>query len=197
MWVSSCVMTSWPQSFEMKDVGQLVRDDELAPVIRVAKRRFGHRRVRVDDDAVRGVRRGRAVRFVDVVGEDDVDGAARRMELLRQLAVRALGVGRNAAREWFGALGERDAKVRRLEGDPVVARVDLGVERWCEQQCHPEERRDEGSSLLAAMPATSTFKQIPRYARNDTGCARNDRRHRANVRKYASTPSATPIAYRS
>ena len=41
------------RAVEMKDVRQLVRDDELCPVIRVAKRGLRHRRIGVDDDAVR------------------------------------------------------------------------------------------------------------------------------------------------
>ena len=90
------------RAIEMEDVRELVRDDELRPVVRVAERRLRDGRIGVDDDAVRGERRGGAVGEIDVVGEDEVDHAARRMHLARQLGVRALGVGGDAAGEGLG-----------------------------------------------------------------------------------------------
>src|SRR5579884_1422176 len=88
-------------AIEMEDVGELVGDDELSPVVGVAQRRLVDGRIGVDDDAIRRIRRGVAVREIDIVGEDDVDHAARGMQLLRQLGVRTLGVAGDAAGEWF------------------------------------------------------------------------------------------------
>ena len=109
------------RAIEMEDVRQLVGDDHLPPVVGVAQRRFGDRRIGEDDDAVRRKGRRGAVRGVDVVGDDDVDLAARRMELLRELRVRALGVGGDAAREAFGVRIEVDVEVRRRDRAPVDA----------------------------------------------------------------------------
>src|SRR5438128_683464 len=61
---SEDVLANRPQparAVEMEDVRELVGDDELAPVVRVAERRFADRWVREDGDAIRRVRRGESV----------------------------------------------------------------------------------------------------------------------------------------
>src|SRR5437764_9608674 len=63
---------------EMKDVGELVGDDERVPVRVVAESRGVGRRVRVNDDAIRRKRSRVTVDVIDVVGDDEIDRYARR-----------------------------------------------------------------------------------------------------------------------
>ena len=78
-------------AIEMEDVRELVRHDEIDPVVEKTQRRRVDRRTRIDDDAVRRKDRRVAVRNVEIVGDREFDRPAWNMELLRQAAVRALG----------------------------------------------------------------------------------------------------------
>ncbi len=106
-------------AIEVEDVRQLVRDHQLRPIVRVAERRLRDRRIGVDDDAIRRKRRGVSVGEVGVVGEDDVDHPTRRMELVRQLVVRPLGVSGESTRDRLEGRIEVDSKMLGGEGGPV------------------------------------------------------------------------------
>ena len=75
---------------------ELVGDDERIPVVVVAESGRIGRRMREDDDSVGWKRRRVSVHVVDVVGDDEIDRAARWHELGRQLGVCALGVDSRA-----------------------------------------------------------------------------------------------------
>ena len=60
----------------MKDVGELVRDDDAEPVLIQSQRAGVDWRRGENDDAVGGDGRGVAVRVVGVVCNDEIDGAA-------------------------------------------------------------------------------------------------------------------------
>ena len=119
-----------PGVVEVEDVGELVDDELLQPVVEVAQREVVGRGPRVEHDAVRRRVAGVAVRDVDVVGQDDVDGASRtRAEPRRQGLVRLLGHDAGPCRQVPEVLGERDAEVLGLEGPPRLVRRHLGRRR--------------------------------------------------------------------
>ena len=114
-------------TIEMKNVGELVRDDQLAPVIVVAKLRRIDRRVSEDHYAICRERRGVAVHIVVVVGNHQIDFASGRSKLSAQLREGQLGVYRPASRLRLERPGEMHAKVRRLDRVPPIARDELSV----------------------------------------------------------------------
>ena len=66
-------------------MSQLVRDDQFQPVVEIGQFESLDGRRREDRDAIPGRDSGEAIACVGVVGDDDIDGAWRRLiELLNE-----------------------------------------------------------------------------------------------------------------
>ncbi len=174
-------------AIELEDVRQLVRDHHLCPIVRVAKRALVHRRIGVDDDAVRRERARGSVREVDVVAERDVDHAARRVHLARELVVRPLRVGGETARQRLERRVEIDAEVARREGAPGEV-GSLGA------RGAGNEREGEGKGGRAQLDSLTAGRLEPACCLAVQLSSRPAPPHCAIDRKYASIPSATPRA---
>ena len=109
----------------MMDVRQLVDDQQLQVVVEIGEvDRVGGR---TDEchDPVRRPHRGGGVGHVGMVGDDDVDRSAWRVQELRvQVGARLLRQRGGAPPEHFKMRGKGDAEMRRLDRAPVF------VGRW-------------------------------------------------------------------
>ena len=170
-----------PGVVEVEDVRELVDDELLQPVVEVAQREVVGRGARVEHDAVRGRYAGRAVRDVDVVGQDDVDGSARtRAEPRRQGLVRPLGHESGPCRQVPEVFGERDAEVLGLEGPPRLVRRHLGRRRSrrARAQAHARRQQERTGSREAEhggsipRPTGPPTRAAPRTARRGCGTRR-------------------------
>ncbi|MCA1792051.1 MAG: hypothetical protein LC667_20030 [Thioalkalivibrio sp.] len=111
---------------EVDDVRQLVRDDEVEPIVEIAEARFVDRRTRVDGHAIRRRDLGEAVREIGVVGDENVDRPARkREERGLQRGERDLGAVGRPASELFEADRKGDARPLGLERAPRFVRRNL------------------------------------------------------------------------
>jgi len=113
------------RAIQVEHVRELVRDDQLEPIIVVAERHDIEAGARIHEDAVGGVRRGGPIGEIDVVGDDEVDGAARRVQSLGERRVGLLGVHGGAARRLFFGRCEVDGEVGGAERAPVGVGHDL------------------------------------------------------------------------
>ena len=109
----------------MKDVRQLVGDDERVPVIVVAQPGCIGGRMRVHHDTIRRERRGVSVYVVDVVRDNEVYRSPRWYQLRRQLGVRAFGVDCRSSRLFLHRRREVHAKMGRAERPPMLVRRKL------------------------------------------------------------------------
>src|SRR6266571_4122093 len=109
----------------MKDVRELVHDDEPLPAVVSLEPGIGDRRREQDGEAVGRIRGRKAIRCVDVVRKREIDDAARRMELRRQQAKRALRFPSRFNGDAAIAGPEVDAKVLGVERAPTAGRVYL------------------------------------------------------------------------
>ena len=118
---------------EVEGVNQLVRYDELQPVVEVRDAAAVHGRTREDRDLVVGERGGVAVGDVGVVGQEKLDRpGGRRAEAVDQERVGRLGVRARAARQGFQTCRVGDDEVVRRELAPVlVGGRRLGRGREC------------------------------------------------------------------
>ncbi len=156
------------RAVEMEDVRQLVRDHQIHPVVDELQRVRVDGRTRVDHDPVRRKERRVAVRRVVVVPDHDVHDAARWMEFLRQGLVRPLGRACGPTRRGFEAVRVGHAEVRRRDGLPVQVGGELRIRSV---RRRPDEQR--GGQ-----------------------CKSHGVRFGASPRKYPSSPSRIPRAYR-
>ena len=126
----------------MEDVRELVRDDERKPVLVEAQRVALDGRRREHDDAIVRQRRGVSVRVVGIVGDDEIDCASWRLQLLRQLYIRTLGrSSRDASLELEA---NRDVNVKVLGVERAVALVRRGLRVGCDCGCEQQQRREQG-----------------------------------------------------
>ena len=77
-----------------------------------------------------------------LLGDDDVDHAARRVQLTRQLLVGAFGVRGEPPRQWLERLREGDVEVRRGQREPLRRRIDLGIRGEREEAGGKRQNRD-------------------------------------------------------
>src|SRR6266852_4513445 len=122
----------------MKDVRELVYDDEPLPAVVRLEPGIGDGWREQDCEAVGRIRRGEAIRCVDVVGEREIDDAARRMELSGQQAKRALRFRSGLNGDAAIAGPEMDAEVLGVKGSPTAGRVYLTC-RWRSEESQQEQ----------------------------------------------------------
>src|SRR6267143_6055671 len=113
------------RAIEMENVRKLVGDHECVPVIVVTETGSIRGRVRIDDDSIRWEWRRVAIHEVDVVRDDEIDNAARRDELRRQLSVRTLGVDGGPARLFFDRSGKMHAEMLCTQRAPMLVGREL------------------------------------------------------------------------
>ncbi len=109
----------------MENVRELVGDDERVPVIVVAETGSVRGWVRIDDDSIRWEWRRVAIHEIDVVRDDEIDDAAWRYELRRQLSVRTLGVDGGPARLFFDGRGKVHAEMLSTQRAPMLVGREL------------------------------------------------------------------------
>ena len=151
-----------PHTVEVEDVGELVRDDDAKPVFIEAEGAGVNGRRGEDDDAVGGNGGGVAVGVVGVVGDYEVDGAARWCEFAGQQLVSMFGCGAGDAAFALEAVGHGDAEVPRVERAVVVVWGGLGAGRYgdhcgaygCEERLH--NGFGTGEEVVAGIRATAT-----------------------------------------
>ncbi len=97
---------------------ELVRDDEAQPVVVMLQRGIGGGRRQQHDDAFGREHGGETVRRVDVIGQGEVDGAARHVQLPPQQAIGPLGFARGVPRHGAEGRPEVHAEVERVHGAP-------------------------------------------------------------------------------
>ena len=116
-------------AIEMEDVRHLVCHEETHPVLMRPQRELLHGRSGVEHDPVRREGRGRAVRVIHVVGEDEIDTPAGGRQLARQGDVCGLGDIHDAPGERLEPGLEDHAHVRGLERLPRQVGAHGGLRR--------------------------------------------------------------------
>src|SRR6185503_10968395 len=109
----------------VKDVSELVSYYESSPVGIVAKLRRIDRRMREHDDSVCWKGRRVSVHVVDVVGNDEIHFAFRRLELSAQLGKRSLGCNGSPLSFILETARIMHVEVPGLDRVPLVARHEL------------------------------------------------------------------------
>ncbi len=137
-------------SVQVKDVGQLVGDDELEPVVEVGQLEPVDGRWREDRDAIPRGHGRESVARVGVVGDHDVDGRRWRLvELRLEAHPGLLGSVGHARSQVAQPPRIRDSKMLGVEDTPVFVRR-LGRDGGCAQDekpgPHEARRGPPGSS---------------------------------------------------
>ena len=134
---------------QLKDVDELMSDDELHPVVEVGECGPLHRRTDINDYPVVGNRRCEAVARLGVVRQEELDVPTRRIqEDLSERIERLLRPGRRPSRQRVHALRKRDPEVAGLEASPRLVRRHLGGDRRSAARPggHREAQQDQNVS---------------------------------------------------
>ena len=165
-----CATPDPSRAVEVEDVRQLVRHEDQVPVLVIAECRRVDRRPRVDHDPVAGIRRRVPVGEVDVVGEHQIHGAARRHELRAQPRVGELGVPGRPPCEFLELSREVHTEMRRGERAPL--------EVWTHLSCGAPgigdtgEQEGQKEGVDAAHGAKSIARANTPHSRPFSGLAR-------------------------
>ena len=108
------------RAIEMKNVSELVSDYESKPVVIIAKLRRINGRVREDDNAIAWKWRRISIDVIDIVGNNEIDLPAGRLELTAELGKRALGIDSSTLPQRLQPARKVNVEVGRLYCEPVI-----------------------------------------------------------------------------